>query len=65
MSSIRSLLVENEQQVVLANMKPAYLAFSGPVFGGEILEDIGYEIYRLGTLVQALNPMRPDIDSKW
>jgi hypothetical protein len=61
--SVYSLPVDAGNQVVLAKMKPAHLSLNGAVFGGDLPEDIGYEIYKLGTLVQALNPKRFEIDS--
>jgi hypothetical protein len=33
-------------------------------FGGEIPEDIGYKIYKLGTLIQALNSKRSEMDKE-
>jgi hypothetical protein len=59
-TSVYSLPVENEQQVVIAKMKPSHLSVNDSMFGGDIPEDIGYEIYKLGTLIQALNPKRPE-----
>ena len=64
-TSIYSLPVDNQNEVVLAKMKPAHLSLNGSVFGGDIPEDIGYEIYKLGTLIQALNPKHPEIDVGW
>ena len=64
-ASVYSLPVDPPNQVVLAKMKPAHLSLSGPIFGGDIPEDIGYEIYKLGTLIQALNPKCSKIDEGW
>lgn len=64
-TSVYSLPVYPQNQVILAKMKPAHLSLSGSIFGGDIPEDIGYEIYKLGTLIQALNPKRPEIDEGW
>lgn len=61
-TSVYSLPVDIQNEVVLAKMKPAHLSLNVPMFGGDIPEDIGYEIYKLGTLVHALNPKHPEID---
>jgi hypothetical protein len=61
-TSVYSLPADPQNHGVLAKMKPAHLSLDGSMFGGNIPEDIGYEIYKLGTRIQALNPRRPEID---
>lgn len=64
-TSVCSLRVEQQSQVVIAKMKLAHLSLNGSLFGEEIPEDIAYEIYKLGTFIQALKPKQPEIDSRW